>query len=367
MIKTPSISRLFCLPVALAVILCIVVGFVVARHSAQEKPPSSTRDISVTDDGMAQIFASGRVEGSQPNAELRFQLSGCVAEVLVSEGQMVDEGQALLRLDDREYRQEVALAASGLRLAQAEYDRLKNGARPQERTEAESLYQAKLAELKNAETAWERIRQLRADNAIAQQEADNRHANFLTLQAEVAAAKARVDLLQAPPREDELQMAVARVEAARARLELAQIQLERTQLKSPLRGQVLEINLDAGELTGPDATGPAAIVADTSRTRVRAFVEELDAARVHVGMSAVVMADGLPGREFTGRVEQISPHMTRKQLWTDQPTERFDTKVRQIWIELEDAPELVMGLRVDVLITAEAAELVEVSLRRGAL
>ena len=212
----------------------------------------------------------------------------------------------------------------------------------------------KLAELENAQLAWDRVRQLRADDVIAQQEADNKRSQFAALQAEVAAAQARVDLLEAPAREDELQMATARVDAAAARLELAQLQLERAQLTSPIDGQVLEVNLEAGELTGPEAGEPAIVLADTSRTRVRAFVEELDAARVQIGMPAIVTADALPGRQFTGHVGQMSPHMTRKQLFTDRPTERFDTKLRQVWIELDNAIGLVLGLRVDVTIEATA-------------
>jgi multidrug resistance efflux pump len=153
-----------------------------------------------------------------------------------------------------------------------------------------------------------------------------------------------------------LQAAAARVEAAEARLQLANIQLDRTLLKAPFAGQVLRINPDNGELTGPESSEPAVVLADIRQTRVRAFVEELDAPRVQVGMSAVVTADGLPGREFCGRVVQISPEMSRKSLWDDSPTERFDTKVRQVWIELDDARDLVWGLRVDVIIEAKSED-----------
>jgi multidrug resistance efflux pump len=280
-------------------------------------------------------------------------LAGNVTEALVEEGQSVEPGQPLLRLDDRVYQHEVALAAAGVRLAEAERERLENGARSHERQEALSLYRAKLAELENAQLAWDRIRQLRAENAIAQQEADNKRLSLAALQAEVAAAKARADLVQAPPRQEELRMASARVDAANARLELARIQLDRTCLKSPLAGRVLQVNLEVGEFTGPDSQKPALVLTDTSRTRVRAFVEELDAARIQLGVAAVVTVDGLPGRQFSGRVVRLSPHMSRKQLFSDRPAERYDTKVREVWIELDEPADLVIGLRVDVTIEAQ--------------
>ena len=339
------------LPV-LAVVLLAALGLYVKNRSVRSLGPTATRSVSALDDRESRIYATGRVEGSSPDVALRFQVAGNVTELLIEEGQVVELGQPLLRLDNRELQQQVALAASGVRLAQAERERLENGSRPHERLEAESLYKAKLAELENARLAWERIRQLRAENAIAQQEADNKRLLLAALQAEVAAAKARADLVQAPPREDELQMATARLDAAKARLELASIQLDRTCLKSPLAGLVLQVNLEVGELTGPDSVEPAVVLTDTSRTRVRAFVEELDAPRVQLGMAAVVIADGLPGRQFSGRVVQLSPQMSRKQLWTDRPAERFDTKVRQVWIELDAAADLIIGLRVDAIIEA---------------
>ena len=79
----------------------------------------------------------------------------------------------------------------------------------------------------------------------------------------------------------------------------------------------------------------------------RAFVEELDAPRVELGMPARITADGLAG-ELRGRVIRLSPRMSRKRLWSDDPAERYDTKTREVWIELDEAEEgLVVGLRVD--------------------
>jgi HlyD family secretion protein len=200
---------------------------------------------------------------------------------------------------------------------------------------------------------WKRISELREAKAVAQQEADDHRLTVAALAAEVEAAKAQVDLIEAPPREDEVHMDQARVEAAKARLELAKVQLERCKLRAPIRGQVLKIDANPGELTGPTAAQPIVVLADTSAYRVRAFVEEYDAPRLRVGMTAKVMADGLPGKEFPGKVVRYSPYMTRKELWSDQPSERYDTKTREVWIDLENAEGLVVGLRVDVAIGAD--------------
>jgi multidrug resistance efflux pump len=236
-------------------------------------------------------------------------------------------------------------------LAQAQLERVVNGAREQERSEARALYTAKMAEMEGARLNWQRSQGLVKENAISQQEADDLRTRLEGLNAEVLAAKFRMELLEAPPRRDELAMAQARVAAARARLELASYELERTRLRAPQDCRILDIDVEEGELTGPTAARPVVILADTSRFRVRAFVEELDALALSVGMRARVTADALDGRSFEGQLVQLSPQMGRKQLWNNDPAERYDTKTREIWIDLEENQGgLIIGLPVDVAV-----------------
>jgi HlyD family secretion protein len=300
------------------------------------------------------IFASGRIEGTTPEIELRPQLAGRIAQVQVCESQVVNEGDILLQLDDQQYRQETALAAAELVLAEAQLDRLLNGAHPQQRSEAAALCRAREAELKRAEITWGRTQELLRDKAIAPQEADNQWMQVTMLRNEVEAARARLAFLEARARPDEVRIEQARVTATKARLELAKVQAERTHLRAPCRAQVLKVNGKVGELAGPNSREPAVVLADTSRYYVRAFVEELDAPRVNVGMAAKVAVDGLRGRELQGRIVRLSPRMDRKSLRTDHPTERYDTKTREVWIELQLGPPLVIGLRVDVTINVRS-------------
>ena len=298
----------------------------------------------------SQIFASGRIEGTTSEIELRPQLAGRITKVSFSEGQVVNEGDLLLQLDDQQYRQEMALAAAELVLAEAQLERLFNGAHPQQRSEAAALCRAREAELKRAEITWERTLVLLRDKAIAQQEADNQWMQVTMLRNEVEAAKARSAFLESNARPDEVHVEQARITATKARLELAKVQAEHTRLLAPCHAQVLKINGKVGELAGPASIEPAIILADTSRYYVRAFVEELDAPRVEVGMLAKITVDALRDRELLGRVVRLSPRMDRKSVWSNRATERYDTKTREVWIELQPGPPLVLGLRVDVTI-----------------
>ena len=98
-----------------------------------------------------------------------------------------------------------------------------------------------------------------------------------------------------------------------------------------------------GELTGPQATEPLVVVSDTSNVRVRAYVEELDAPRVCVGMSARITADGMPNASFTGTVISISPQMAGKSFHSDHPNELYDTKMREVLVELSDVQNSIVG------------------------
>ena len=206
------------------------------------------------------------------------------------------------------------------------------------------------AQLDQAMRTWTRIEQLRSEKAVSQQEADDQQASVDTLRGELEAAAARVRQIEAPARADEMRAAVARVVSAQASLELANIDVSKTELHAPQAGRVLDVNVEPGELTGPDAAQPLVVLSDTSKMRVRAFVEELDAPRVTVGMTARVTADGLPGTTFAGHVIAISPRMETKSIHADEPYELYDSKVREVLVELEAAEPLIVGLRVDVIV-----------------
>ncbi|MBN1588473.1 MAG: HlyD family secretion protein [Pirellulales bacterium] len=335
--------------IAVGTTVVVALGLMIATQSQTSFKPSACEP------RQHMIYADGRIEGSTPEIELRPQMTGQITNVYVEEGQAVEAGEVLLTLDDRQYRCDVALAAAELEMAKAQRERLLNGAHPQQRSEARAMYEAKRAEWERARVSWERINNLREARAVSQQEADDKKTLLDTLTAEVAAAKARMIRLDASARPDEVEIENARIQAASARLELAKVRQDQTVLRAPCRGQILKVDCREGELTSPASAEPAIIMADTSHYYVRAYVDELDAPRLKLGMNATITADGLPGDGLKGRVIRLSPRMGHKELWSNRPTERQDTKTREIWIELEDEHSLLLGLRVDVVVDPRQA------------
>jgi len=338
---------------ALAVAGICVLGFIIDTGDSPRQAERPLRAQSTS------IFATGRIEGLCPEIELRPQLAGRILSLPVREGQHVTADQLLLRLDDAQYREQVAAAEADLQRAEAELQRLIDGARPEERQEAEANYRARQEEVQRLTLRWERISKLREAQAVSQQEADDQISQLRAVRAQADAAQARLQLLTAPAREDEVLVARARIAAAQAEVALAKERLGRASVHAPRAGEILAVHLAPGELAGPEMVEPAIVMADTTKFQARAFVEEIDAARVKVGMTAKISAEGLRDRELTGRVTRLSPRMSSKQLHSHQAQERLDTKVREVWIELDRGENLVVVMPVDVTIdpsTASAAE-----------
>jgi multidrug resistance efflux pump len=335
------------LSLSFGVALVILLGFLLEAQSQTPTipPPEPIKEY--------KIFAPGRLEGTTEEIELRPQLSGQIVSIPVEEGQVVRTGDILMQIDPQQYKHEVTLAESQVALARAEKERIENGARQHERDEAIALHASKKVELDQAQLSLVRIKKLRMESAVSQQELDEQIAKVRSLEALVTAAQAHADSLTAPARDDELSIAQAKIDAAASRLALAKVELDRTTLRALTPGQVMKINVAVGELARPESLQPSMILSDTSAFRVRAFVEELDAPRVQTGMTVSVEADGLPGRKFSGKVVKLSPRMSSKQIWNDDPAENYDTKAREIWIDLDQAEDLVVGLRVDVTITTK--------------
>ena len=89
------------------------------------------------------------------------------------------------------------------------------------------------------------------------------------------------------------------------RLERERKPSSRLSLRSPVTGTVLERNVVEGQYVGADT--PLYTVADLSRVWVLVDLYEMDLGRVRAGDRARFTADGVPGREFTGRIDFVYP------------------------------------------------------------
>ena len=95
---------------------------------------------------------------------------------------------------------------------------------------------------------------------------------------------------------------------------------------------------------------PIVTVADVATLRVRVDVDETDVSRIEMNQQAYVTADAFGDKKFWGRVIRIGQVLGKKNVRTDEPSERVDTKILETLIELDGGQYLSAGLRVDSFI-----------------
>lgn len=232
------------------------------------------------------VVARGRVEETVTNskagtvksrhrAKLSPEIGGRVVEVNVRKGDRVEAGRVLVRLDDRQYRAQVALADRAL-------EAVRGG-------EKEACLAADLAERDLA-----RVEGLAHDRLVSEQTLDQARNQRDVSRTACEAARARAS------------QAVAQRDVALA-------ELAKTVLRAPFSGVVADISTEQGEWVTPSPPGipmpPVLDLIDPGTIYVSAPLDEVDLGKVSVGQSVRITMDPFPGKSFVGRVARIAPYV----------------------------------------------------------
>jgi len=141
----------------------------------------------------------------------------------------------------------------------------------------------------------------------------------------------------------------AKLGAASASSQRQSIVAGRARILAPMGGTVIHRSVEPGE-TVP-ATAVLFEVADLSRLRVEAEVDEYDALRVTRGMRATISVDGLPGASFSGEIDEIGAIVTARSIRPQDPTRPTEPQVLKVKITLDGTTPLKLGQRVNVALS----------------
>jgi len=277
------------------------------------------------------LVVHGNIETD--NARLSFKVAGRMIERAVDEGQRVEAGALIARLDDTELVQELAVRHAETAVAAAALAELEAGSRPQEIAAMEATRRSAEAERDRAQLEYARQEALRASNVNAERELEMARATRQATTARVAELGERLALLREGPRAEVIEQARARLEQARAAVALAETRVANARLTASAAGVVLAKHAEPGEFLGIGA--PVVTVTDNSRVWLRGYVGQLDLDRLKLGQAIEVVVDAFPDRTFLGRLAFISPEaeFTPKTVQTGK--ERV-TYVFRIRIDLEN-------------------------------
>jgi macrolide-specific efflux system membrane fusion protein len=245
------------------------------------------------------VLETGRVEPRE-QVELKSKLAGEVVAVRVDEGDRVRRGDLLILLDPTDYEREVAAAEAELAKAQAAVDYARLNLARQQRGVAERIVSG-------------------ADLDGAQHELRSRTADARLLEV---------------------------------RLRSSQDRVRYTKILSPIDGTVIQRGTEAGEVVVPGVQAtfegkPLLTVADLSTLLVKVELNQIDVAKVRLGIEASVTFDALPGKSYAAKVTRVAPASSK--------VSGKDLEVFPVETELVQADAAIKpGMTADVRIHLEA-------------
>jgi HlyD family secretion protein len=352
-----------------------------AQQAAIEEATPAPRQVTVA--------ALGRLEPAGEVISVSGPQGDRISELLVAEGDYVRQGDILAyletyeeRLAERNYAASQLAEAQTRLAAEAQYGnaqvaeartRLGQIDRPQSlEIEAQQATVRQLeAELDLAETDLERSQSLRAEGAISQQELDqqitevrrsqeelnNARASLVRLETarsrDLENARAQVQSTQAESTRSQAQI---EVDSAARNLELANASLDRTIIRAPSDGEILQIITQTGEAIGE--TGILEM-GNTRQMYVVAEVYETDVGLVELGQKATITSrNGAFDETLTGRVERIGTQIFKNDVLDDDPAANADARVVEVKIRLDQSEPVarLTNLQVDVRIDVDASD-----------
>ena len=309
-------------------LLVVVVGGAITWQSLKPQEPTTvvTAFVEQVPRLRSIVTATGEIRAKE-FVDIQAEVTGVITELLVREGDTVQKGQVLLRIDDLQMATERDGASAQVGAAEAE---AKNAEAAVATAEAKLAGEhTALANVKlefeqarisrdRAKASYERKEGLYRSNLIGSEEFEISAAEASLAQQRFAFNEARISQAESTLKAVEAGVDAAkagkdaahrRVEAARATLVRANDLVAKTVLKAPLSGLITKLNVEKGERAVPGfQSNPIATlmtIADMSVIEAEIQVDEADIVNVALGATAEVEVDAIRDTKFAGVVTEI--------------------------------------------------------------
>jgi len=298
-----------------------------------------------------QLTLSGNIEAHE--SLVSFKVQGRLVELPIEEGQWVEAGALLARLDSDDYRQRVRIDEATDRVRQANLDLVLAGTRQQELKASEQTTLDAKADLAEKKIDYDRAQSLFSKDEASAQDRDLAETALKRAQATFEAASQRYNEAVEGSRKEDIEIARASLREAHTNLGMSRVNLGYTTLRAPSAGVITVRQAELGEVMVPGT--PVVTLADLDHIWLRAYLAETDLGRIHWGQDANITTDTYPGKLYRGRVSFISSNaeFTPKSVQTYR--ERV-TLVYRIKIDIENPNhELKPGMPADAHIQLAAS------------
>ncbi len=291
----------------------------------------------------------GRVEPVGGEVDVSALMTGVIESLHVIDGDEIEAGAVIARLDARREKAQVDLAASRLELAKARLARVVTGAGEEEKAALLARRKSAEADLAFSRLELERARKLRESGSEREEAVDRATLRVTALEEQVQSLGKEHEALKRGPLPQEVDVAKAEVAAAESELKLAETVLDYSIVRAPFKGTVLEVHKHAGDLVAIELGTSVLRFADVTRLRVRVEVPEGEATNVEPGQTGVFAPLGIPGREGKLVLKRVIPSFGPKRLFEPDTSLRVDVRTIQALCEIEQPFEgMFSGQRVNV-------------------
>ncbi len=287
---------------------------------------------------------SGNIEAHE--SLVSFKVAGRIIALPVDEGMTLKAGDLLARLDNDDYRQQVAEDESTIRVRDRQLALGLAGSRTQDIEAAKLAVLDAQADFEQKKKDYARYQALYEKDEIPGQTRDLAATNVTRAQATYDRAQQIYNELVEGTRKEELAVEHSNVHQADENLQMSRIRLSYTVLRAPFAGVILVRQAELGEVVSPGT--PIVTLADLDHLWARVYVPETDLGKVHWGQAVDVHTDSFPDKTYPGRISFISSEaeFTPKSVQTEK--ERV-TLVYRVKVDLENPRhELKPGMPADV-------------------
>lgn len=297
--------------------------------------------------------APGRVEPKSGQVRIGSGLLGRIAEMTVKVNDVVEEGEMLIRLDDEEARARLQAAETEAASRKRERDAQSlDKAREDLRNAEDNVFSAE-RQLTNARFGLEYELQAKRMGVGSEQRVKDARAQVKSAREKLQKERSAYAVAQSKsdvPAPNRLESAL---QAARSDVAVAEALLEKTRIRAPVAGTILQLPAKTGEMVAPSPEQVLAVIGDMSVVRLKAELDEHDVSKVKVGGKVIVKSNAYPGREFNGTVAEMAPSLATPKVSLRGARRPTDVEVLEVTIDLEGEVPLIPGMRADAFFKAE--------------